>query len=54
MTSQLAEAEQRWRRLDQQLAQIRTERDRIGSQAIDPEALEAALSEQEVAESALA
>ena len=54
VTRQLADAEQRWRRLDQQLEQIRTERDRIGSQAIDPEALETALREQEVAESALA
>ena len=51
---QLADAEQRWRRLDQQLAQFRAERDRIGAQAIDPAALEAAGAEQAAAEAALA
>jgi len=54
VTRQLADAEQRWRRLDQQLAQMRTERDRISAQAIDPVALEAAGTEQQAAEAALA
>ena len=54
VTRQLADAEQRWRRLDQQLAQMRTERDRISAQAIDPVAMEAAGTEQQAAEAALA
>jgi chromosome segregation protein len=33
---QLAEAEQRWRRLDQQFDEVHGERDRIGAQAVDP------------------
>ena len=45
-----AEAEQRWRRLDQQFAQVRTERDQIGARAVDPAALEAASAEQAAAE----
>jgi chromosome segregation protein len=53
-TRQLAEAEQRWRRLDQQFGQARQEHDRIGAQAIDPAALEAASAGQTAAETALA
>ena len=34
---QLAEAEQRWRRLEQQFAQVSGERDRIAAQAVAPE-----------------
>ncbi len=51
---QLAEAEQRWRRLDQQFGQARAEHDRVGAQAVDPSALEAACAEQTAAEAALA
>ncbi len=51
---QLAEAEQRWRRLDQQFGEVRIERDRISAQAVDPVALEAVALEQIAAEAALA
>ena len=51
---QLAEAEQRWRRLEQQFGEARAERDRIGAQAVDPAALEAASAGQTAAEAALA
>ena len=50
---QLGEAEQRWRRLDQQFAQVRTERDQISALAVDPAALEAASAEQAAAEGVL-
>jgi chromosome segregation protein len=50
---QLGEAEQRWRRLDQQFAQVRTERDQISARAVDPAALEAASAEQAAAEGVL-
>ncbi len=54
VAQQLVQAEQRWRRLEDQFARIREERDRIGAQAIDPAALHAAGSEQSAAETALA
>ena len=54
VAQQLIQAEQRWRRLEDQFARIREERDRIGAQAIDPAALHAAGSEQSAAETALA
>ena len=41
VTRQLAEAEQRWRRLESRFAGLREERDRIAAQAVDPAALEA-------------
>jgi chromosome segregation protein len=54
VAQQLIQAEQRWRRLEEQFARVRDERDRIGAQAIDPAALEAAGSEQTDAEATLA
>ena len=51
---QLGEAEQRWRRLDEQFRQVCAERDRIGAQAVDPAALAAACAEQAAAETTLA
>ena len=50
---QLGEAEQRWRRLDQQFAQVRLEREQISARAVDPAALEAASGEQATAEAVL-
>ncbi len=50
---QVAEAEQRWRRLDEQFRQVSTEHDRISLQAVDPAALEASAEEQSRAEAAL-
>jgi chromosome segregation protein len=44
---QLAEVEQRCRRLDAQLGQVRAERDRIGSQAVDAALLAAAACPQQ-------
>ena len=54
VAQQLMQAEQRWRRLEDQFARVREERDRIGAQAIDPAALEAAGSEESAAATALA
>jgi chromosome segregation protein len=54
VAQQLIQAEQRWRRLEEQFARVRDERDRIGAQAIDPAALEAASAEQSGAEATLA
>ena len=48
------QAEQRWRRLDEQFARLREERDRIGAQAIDPAAARSRRAEQSAAETALA
>ena len=50
----LADAEQRWRRLEQQFSQLRTERDSVAPQAVDPAALEAAAAERAAAEAAVA
>ena len=54
VAQQLVQAEQRWRRLEEQFGQVREERDRIGAQAIDPAALDAAAAEQTEAEATLA
>ncbi len=54
VAQQLAQAEQRWRRLEDQFARMREERDRIGVQAVDPAALAAAECEESAAEVALA
>jgi chromosome segregation protein len=54
VAQQLIQAEQRWRRLGEQFARVREERDRIGAQAIDPAALETAGAEQAGTEAALA
>jgi chromosome segregation protein len=50
---QLADTESRWRRLEQQFAQVREERDRIGANAIDDAALAVAGVQQEAAETEL-
>jgi chromosome segregation protein len=50
----LAEAEQRWRRLEEQYGHAGAERGRIAAQAVDPAALEAASGEQSTEEGALA
>jgi chromosome segregation protein len=54
VAQQLMQAEQRWRRLEEQFARIREERDRIGAQAIASASLDAAATEQAGAGSALA
>jgi chromosome segregation protein len=51
---QLAETEQRLRRLDEQARRMQAERDRIAAGAVDPGALETASAEQAEAEAALA
>jgi chromosome segregation protein len=53
VTRQLAEAEQRWRRLESRFAGLREERDRIAAQAVDPTALETAQAEQAAADTAI-
>ncbi len=54
VAQQLLQAEQRWRRLEEQFGRVREERERIGAQAVDPAALEAAGTQQADAETALA
>jgi chromosome segregation protein len=54
VAQQLMQAEQRWRRLEEQFARVREERDRIGAQAVDPAALEAAGAEEGAADTTLA
>ena len=54
IAQQLMQAEQRWRRLEEQFGRLREERDRISAQAIDRAALDAAGTEEATAETALA
>jgi len=51
---QIAEAEQRWRRLEDQFARVCAERETVASRAVEPAALEAAVAEQAAADAALA
>jgi chromosome segregation protein len=53
VTQLLVQAEQRWQRLDEQFAKLTGERDRIRSQAIAPESVDAACAEQARADAEL-
>jgi chromosome segregation protein len=50
----LAQAEPRWRRLDEQFNRLQEERGRLDAQQVDPAALESAAAEQAAADAALA
>ena len=51
---QVAEAEQRWRRLEDQFARVCAERETVATRAVEPAALESAVAEQAAADTSLA